>query len=179
MIYNFIGRGSSMNFKLLMLVGLLIASAAVMPNVLAKFQGQHVFIKGKNVDCIKCHADVQQELQKSQIGGHISMGCRGCHVAIPELQGYKFHAAALVECIACHGKVPSEFTDVEGHKPFLETMNTTEFMAGANEACIACHTHGGYAELIEAKNYTVNAAYNCTDSSDITTCSWSFSISVE
>ena len=191
-----------MNLRLLMLVGLLIASAAVMPNVLAKFQGQHYFIAGKNVDCTKCHSDVAQEYNKSMneqgvhgtlvTGGDINTGCRECHVTAPENKGYKFHAAALVECLACHGEnpwpgAPNVLTGNKplkskdsAHWPFVEGANTTlGLLAGANEACIACHTHGGNATLIELKNYSVTAKYSCTDPSDITTCSWSFSISVE
>ena len=175
------------NFKLLMLVGLLIASAAVMPNVLAKFQGQHYFIAGANVDCIKCHADVAQELSSGQV--HSTFACRDCHVSVPRTKGYQFHAAALVECLACHdgtqgpdvlhGRYPVNGTD-SAHWPFVKGANETlGLLAGANEACIACHTHGGYATLTELTNYSVTATYSCTNPSDITTCSWSFSVSVE
>ncbi len=170
-----------MYHKVVLIFGIIILSITVMPNILAKFQGQHYFIAPQNVQCTKCHADVAQELQQSEIIGHIQQGCRGCHVAIPDIQNYEFHAAALVECLACHGGVSSEFNEVvEAHRPFFiaanETFNT---MSGANEACIACHTHGGKAELTEPKNYTVYANFTCDNPSDITTCKWIFKVGIK
>ncbi len=77
-----------------------------------------------------------------------------------------YHAAALVECTYCHGNyngsatgystppvpaanVTAEFENasIEAHRPLYyrarnaSGVDTTNYLLGANEACIACHTH--------------------------------------
>ncbi len=190
------------SFKILMLIGLMIVSITVMPNILAKFQGQHYFIAPQNVQCTKCHADVAQELNQSMseqqihtsLGTTLEDACRACHITAASNKNMQFHAAALVECLACHdgswtapvpapnvltGPRPINGTDA-AHRPFIEAMNTSfTTLSGPNEACIACHTHAGKAVLTEYSNYTVHANFSCTDPADINTCSWTFSISVQ
>ncbi|NJD76635.1 MAG: hypothetical protein FIB08_05990 [Candidatus Methanoperedens sp.] len=91
-------------------------------------------------------------------------GCQACHMTTGPNEGGidqanandagtvdSFHAAAAPACIDCHdgngGGGNNALIGLTGadevHKPFVEQANTTDvaFLKGANEACIACHTH--------------------------------------
>lgn len=90
-------------------------------------------------------------------------GCQACHMTTGPNEGGidqansndlgtgdSFHAAAAPACIDCHdtdGPGNNALIGLTGadevHKPFVEQANTTgvAFLKGANEACIACHTH--------------------------------------
>ena len=91
-----------------------------------------------------------------------------------------FHGAALVECLWCHVNntltgsnkvnVLMEFnnSDTEAHRPlFWRAMNasgadTADFLRGANEACVACHTHAANVTIIEPTQY-LNITANFTE----------------
>ena len=106
-----------------------------------------------------------------------------------------YHAAALVECTYCHGQnaggatgygqtipganVTSEFDDstIEAHIPLYKRAknasgkDTTDFLKGANEACIACHTYAGDVTVYEpAVGLKINASLknssDCTEGTD-------------
>ena len=179
-----------MNFRILILIGLLIASATVMPNVLARFTGQHVFIGPDMIlqqNCSKCHATVADEFK--QTDAHKTIGCKDCHITAPKNKGKQFHAAALIECLICHSdptgtgytnapKVTASdiFGADEAHKPLFEKANNTwGVLKGANEACIACHTHAGKVVVTEYSNFTINANLTC----DTTQCSWNISLTLQ
>jgi len=86
-------------------------------------------------------------------------GCRGCHMVAPTFEGLVqgqsgtsangFHAAAAPACMDCHdgfngsgANAKQVFYANEVHKPFVDQANSSSaFLKGANEACIACHTH--------------------------------------
>lgn len=111
----------------LLTIGLLAVMVLVMPQAMARFSGQHTFINGSNVDCTKCHPDVESELSGNR--PHVgTVSCRDCHIGRmvagnrkpwDEAYNYvflsdgsdaakiyenisKFHGAALVECVWCH-----------------------------------------------------------------------------
>ncbi len=98
-----------------------------------------------------------------------------------------YHAAALIECTYCHGiingtstawtgtpipvtNVTQEFVNsqIEAHRPLYyraenaSGIDTTNFLKGANEACIACHTHAANVTIIEPTQY-LNITANATD----------------
>lgn len=154
----------------IILVGIAIAAIGLvaLPNTLALFAGQHNFydtigLGAAAIPCEKCHADVFSEL--SQPGSvnaiHRGLGCAGCHVTTaPAKEGLKqgvggqFHAAALPQCLDCHGLTGVDGTvgpglsaleilngSVEAHKAFAQQANSSGILRGANAACISCHTH--------------------------------------
>ncbi|MCZ7355988.1 MAG: cytochrome c3 family protein [Candidatus Methanoperedens sp.] len=115
-----------------------------------------------NIPCGKCHADIFAELK--QPGGvnaaHRAYGCEGCHMTTamqkegivngpPDLTGGQFHAAASPACLDCHNasfEPGLNATNIlngpeEVHKPFANAASNSSLLKGANEACIACHTH--------------------------------------
>lgn len=98
-----------------------------------------------------------------------------------------YHAAALIECTFCHSEnngsatelgnvipatnVSAEMTgNLAAHQPLFERArnssgaDTTDWLKGSNEACVACHTAeanvtvtGEYSNL----NITANLSNNC------------------
>ncbi|WP_456475382.1 hypothetical protein [Candidatus Pyrohabitans sp.] len=107
-----------------------------------------------------------------------------------------YHAAALVECTYCHGQengsatgygtsnipganITSEFEDstIEAHIPLYKRAknasgkDTTDFLMGANEACIACHTYGAEVTVYEPAvalkiNASLKNSSDCTEGTD-------------
>jgi hypothetical protein len=100
----------------------------------------------------------------------------------------EYHAAALIECTYCHGdnaggstgygtspipgaNVTQEFenSNIEAHIPLYNRAKqggSTDFLRGANEACIACHTAAAEVNVIEPAvalqvNATLRNASNC------------------
>lgn len=79
-----------MNAKLgLALVALVSVGVFALPSTVALFAGQHGFVNidptGNQIDCIKCHGDIQAELQSEHStetgtdGPHAAMKCEFCH----------------------------------------------------------------------------------------------------
>lgn len=90
-------------------------------------------------------------------------GCYACHVTVAPVDkegltrggadGNKFHAAAAPMCLDCHGAGLTTGPGVDArsiltgpdevHKPFATQAgaSTAQLLKGANEACVACHTH--------------------------------------
>ena len=189
--------------KLLLVLGLVAVIFLVMPSAMAKFTGQHQFINGSSVDCERCHTTISNELHagnahnwsKTTIG---TSPCRVCHIPNNQrsTEAYynpyggataSYHAAAMVECLYCHGvrngtttdnggrlipaaNVTAEFEggNVEAHKPLYyraknaSGVDTTDMLQGANEACISCHTYGANVTIIEPVQY-LNVTANATN----------------
>ncbi|WP_456475383.1 hypothetical protein [Candidatus Pyrohabitans sp.] len=103
----------------------------------------------------------------------------------------KFHAAALVECTFCHFNNPEcaschtktnvtaefELSTVEAHIPLYKRAkndsgkDTTDFLMGANEACIACHSYGANVTVYEPAvalkiNASLKNSSDCTENTD-------------
>ncbi len=100
----------------------------------------------------------------------------------------KYHAAALIECTYCHGiingtstawtetpinvmNVTQEFvnSDIEAHKSLYyraenaSGKDTSDFLKGTNEACVACHTYAANVTVIGTTQYlniTANSSCN-------------------
>jgi len=190
--------------RYLLVFGILAIIFMVMPTAVARFSGQHTFVNGSNVDCSKCHPDVDSEIRSQDVHtghGFNNYRCRGCH--IPDLadsdRGFsssspyynpyqsgtgKYHAAALVECEFCHlnnpectnchatTNVTEEFknSDTEAHLPLYRRAknatgkDTSDYLRGSNEACIACHTHAGNITIAgehQQLNITANLSNDC------------------
>lgn len=125
-------------------------------------------IGGSGVPCEKCHADILAELQQpGQVNlahatisgtGTVRDGCESCHGTVAAgkeglTQGPTgtFHAAIAPACLDCHGGGLTSGPGLnamqivngtdEVHKKFVNVSEQQLFLKGANEACIACHTH--------------------------------------
>lgn len=109
-----------------LLVAILAIGILVLPSTVSLFAGQHYWYtingSGNDIPCIKCHADVFEELEQSDF--HTSFDgnadnvsdadCGGCHRADTQInyasgtgnEGYtagdKAHAASVVACMLCH-----------------------------------------------------------------------------
>lgn len=173
----------------LLLIGIAITAVGLvaLPQTLALFAGQHNWYNvdkmnttNLGVPCVKCHADVNQELTTSQNNGvHSTVTCVSCHVTAlantnnravagkvggGDAADENIHAAGLPFCLDCHGGnppagiqkngggyAPKAITILNGtyevHTPFVaqaatdSPQNKTSLLKGANEACVACHTH--------------------------------------
>jgi hypothetical protein len=161
-----------MQKKYWLMIAVMAIGIVVLPQTIAMFAGQHNWYDtvqaGNQVPCIKCHADIFQEisqgasssvngLHRTQVGDNT--GCDACHVTTaPVTQeglmqgpGGQFHAAAAPACLDCHsgtgggGRSAIEIVNgtEEVHKAFVNQSVIAKFLKGANEACISCHTHIG------------------------------------
>ncbi len=157
-----------MNSKILLIgIGILAVGLVALPQTLALFVGQHNWYDtntpANGVPCAKCHADVLQEIQTTGAVNTMHStqtsdgGCQACHMTTAAARegltvgpGGQFHAAMAPACIDCHSPggtglsaVEVQFGTEEVHKPFVAQANSTSvgFLKGANEACVACHTH--------------------------------------
>jgi len=192
--------------KMLLVFGLIAIVFLVMPSAMAKFSGQHQFINGSNMNCENCHTTISAELHSGDAHNWsgTTSACRVCHIpnnndATKSLYNdYQsgntstYHAAAMVECLFCHGElngtntpqdnshlipganITAEFEDssgVEAHRPLYfraknaSGLDTNDMLKGANEACIACHTYAANVTIIEPTRYlniTANAS-GCTN----------------
>ncbi len=177
----------------IILIGLIALMVMVMPNAIAKFSGQHEFINGSNVDCVKCHQKEYNEFTSNPDMPHAgTLDCKDCHIGPnyeigeswyeasgfeqifynPSQERIVLHAAALVECLWCHGdmqytfwggaNVTAEFENntIEAHRPLYFVSNSSSMLAGVNEACIACHTHAANVTIANAEKFlNVTALY--------------------
>jgi len=178
--------GRNVGRLILALIVLLAIGVLVLPTTVSLFAGQHNWYNitptGNQVPCQKCHADVFEELNnnpyhKGLDGDNTSVSesdCTGCHQANTSITfangtanqpGQEAHAAALIECMYCHGNTTvaqsvgapiaggfglSDYNVTPGndsgslaaHKDFVETASSQgSILLAENEACIACHTH--------------------------------------
>ena len=118
------------------------------------------------------------DVHNFSVSGYASGACRVCHIIRlggslnNSYQGgtSPYHAAALIECTYCHGEnagkptgygtaaippvnVTAEFENstLEAHIPLYMSAKygSTDLLVGANEACIACHTHAANVTVSE------------------------------
>ncbi len=139
-------------------------------------------------------------LSQAQGGGagvHNSQTCSTCHItALVDTEGgsvggdpttNNIHAAGLPYCLDCHSANASNTNngpdarsiltgDLEAHKPFANQAaldnqsDGTALLKGANEACIACHTHVA-VDINWQKAYKLG--FNATEKADTGIHSWS------
>ncbi len=147
----------------LLTIALLAVGMYFLPATLSIFSGQHTFVNGSEVNCMKCHNDIYNEIYPSGGGTqppHWSFGqtCNACHRtgAVPPfwdvgISAYtetnvtsnpNAHAAVTVECVFCHDLIVDEITgSQEAHGSYYNASNQTSLLKGGNEACVGCHTH--------------------------------------
>ena len=177
---------------ILLLLAVMAIGMFALPSTLAMYTGQHDFVNGTNVDCMKCHGAgdiIGNELNGSDM--HVNFSCRDCHgyqsVNIsysPNTNNSTGHAATLgVMCLDCHagtGATSLGIADMDGNGVSITdefNMSTAahndmfDFYNQASEdldhMCIACHTT--VALNLGTGNISVNAsAYNLLNLSDFT-----------
>ncbi len=162
-----------MNNKILLGIAIIAIGIFVLPQTYSLFAGQHNFYDttqtGNQVPCLKCHADIQSELnQPGNVNeAHNIVDCEGCHITSIS-ENDNVHASGTIECISCHnsryvyqhttstqcttchGNYPIIIPEMdaanikgnnESHKTFAIGAEQSNLMRGMNEACIGCHTH--------------------------------------
>ncbi len=164
---------SKVNQRIVLLgIAIVAIGLFILPETIAMFLGQHDFYDtttaGNGVNCLKCHGDVRDELNRaSEVNKYHRFGyddarmCEACHMtSAPEIEGLvqgpggQFHAAAAPACMDCHtnqtvGNVTAKSAleiingSEEVHRAFANESSKSKFLKGANEACISCHTHIG------------------------------------
>jgi hypothetical protein len=179
------------NRTILLGVAVLTIGFLVMPSTVSMFTGQHQWQDKWSIQCTRCHADIQTELESASNNHHkaadlgvadTDAACRYCHQtefgspgAWDDVNGTPgtAHAAINVECLDCHGstdqdtnipsadEVDTEFGATEAHQELYDNATASSFMAGANEACVACHTlvtiqDGGYFIFNKQMNITAD-----------------------
>ena len=135
-----------------------------LPETLSLFAGQHNWYaidqaQGSatgqyGIPCEKCHADVATQMSSMAPGAAHSTGitCESCHIVSQLAQGAtvggdkQIHAATSPECMDCHdgayvGAPKVSFSEMEAHRAYINASEESTLMAGANEACVSCHTH--------------------------------------
>ena len=110
-----------MNGQRMILLSLAVLAVGIfaLPSTLSLFAGQHVWydLSGgiNEVPCEMCHADVAAEMQSEANGAHRNLTCAMCHrtpfnnytyasgESSGSTPGKEAHAAAVIECMHCHG----------------------------------------------------------------------------
>ncbi len=132
----------------------------ILPSTLSIFHGQHVWYNlsgpGNDVPCVKCHADVYEELQLS---AHKNLRCEDCHRANKSITyasvsgsytnytpGKEAHAASCVACMMCHQINASKASKVPG--PYAGGFNITMFGVTSSYN----YSNSTYNGLCEAHN---------------------------
>lgn len=129
---------------MLLAISLAVLGLFIIPMTLSMFVGQHQFVRGADVECDRCHFDVQSEILAGNV--HRGLACSDCH-AIDLGGSNKTHAAYSPACLDCHaepalGRVDVELSNPrESHRAYYESALAQDIELDANEACISCHTN--------------------------------------
>jgi len=148
-----------------------------LPSTVTLFHGQHIWYglaNGKELPCIKCHADVYIELRQS---AHRNLSCYSCHRAnksivyanvgttyINVTPGVQAHAASVVACMLCHQINATNASRTPG--PYAGGFNVT--MLGVT----SCYNYSNatYNGIVAAHNpfvaYSINKSSPLLDSTE-------------
>ncbi|HID43274.1 MAG TPA: hypothetical protein EYP30_05775 [Archaeoglobaceae archaeon] len=162
----------------------------VLPQTINVFAGGHTFYNfEEGGNCIKCHADVFEELKVSAyhstvdgVPGVDGGECLGCHRANVTVTRGEKHAATITSCSYCHLNASNVFgAPLAGgfglsgsendtgkyamHSSFVYYSGKDVLLGNETEACIACHTNirldMGFNVSTGAK-FVVNDTYTTT-----------------
>ena len=119
----------------LLILALFCIMIISMPTIYSKFSGQH------NIndvgDCIKCHSDVQQDLESSIY--HESLACEYCHGSDGGGNDTTHGNVINPRCLYCHSNIEEELKN-DSHNSFISGAIHSPLRKEENEACISCHT---------------------------------------
>ncbi|VVB93393.1 Cytochrome c7 c [uncultured archaeon] len=160
-----------MNSKIILLsMAVVSVGLFAMPSTLSLFAGQHNFVAPDNVTCQKCHQDIYDTIQSSDM--HNSLGDNG---ATAWNSGSNDNA--LGKCVGCH-RVSDTFTNVSvpygsltgwfNQTPAGLGFGSTHTMVVTLE-CVQCHTAvpGKFNDPNETHNPYYGQAYSASNSSTI------------
>ncbi len=116
-----------MNAKFtLALVALVSIGVFALPSTVALFAGQHSFTNidatGNQIDCIKCHADVNSELTAVASAPHVNFTCEMCH----RIEAGKASGDSLIYSLV--------YTDGTNNRTLV--MSETDYQSGSFPASI-------------------------------------------
>jgi hypothetical protein len=165
----------------------------VVPAIQSLFAGQHSFydLKGGFGDkCLKCHADVYDELtgsghHKKIAGAASGEECTVCH-RVGNISDKEMHAASTVACGYCHFNSLNPFgapvaggfgksdetgdTGIyESHRSFVVGSEGSGLLRDEDESCTACH-----ADIRVRINFTIStrAKIECRNSYTVSSSYW-------
>jgi hypothetical protein len=135
----------------LLAVAIVAVGIFALPNTVSLFSGQHTWYDlsaGPNdVPCEKCHAEIADEMQSGENGAHGDLTCAMCHRTpftdytygsgngSGSAPGEEAHAAAVIECMDCHGI----YRDIGSGNHYALQSRDPEY-----EECGRCHGGGGW-----------------------------------
>jgi hypothetical protein len=169
----------------------------VVPAIQSLFAGQHSFYDlegGFGGKCLKCHADVYDELtggghHKNIAGAGSGEECTVCH-RVGGTSSKEVHAASTLVCGYCHfnssnpfgapvagGFGKSDFPDDTGihesHRSFVAGSEGSDLLRDEGESCVACH-----GDIRVRINFTTGtrAKIECSNSYNVSSSSWDWDI---
>src|SRR3990172_8012888 len=95
-----------------LIVAILTISIVAIPQIYSLFSGQHSFYDKGTSTCLKCHADIRQELDSSM--HHLGFTCENCH-AMNVSSNLTHEAGINPRCLDCHGNPPGVVIDRNGN----------------------------------------------------------------
>jgi hypothetical protein len=136
----------------------------VLPQTINIFAGGHTFYSfEEGGNCIKCHADIFEELKVSAYhstvdgtSGVSGSECLGCHRANVTITHGKKHAATLISCTECHlnslfnapvaggfglSGLDNDTGIYEIHSSLVYYSGQDPLLPNESESCVACHSN--------------------------------------
>lgn len=101
--------------------------------ILSLFSGEHYFYNMNDKNCLKCHSDIQTEIDHSDY--HKSLTCEECHIIINGSGNISHADIKNPRCLDCHLSFKND-----SHDPLILSAISSKVYKGENEACISCHT---------------------------------------
>ncbi|MGB8218266.1 MAG: hypothetical protein WCE94_13290 [Candidatus Methanoperedens sp.] len=137
-----------MNAKFtLALVALVSVGVFALPSTVALFSGQHSFVNidatGNQIDCIKCHADVNAELTSVASAPHVNFTCEMCH----RIEAGKASGDSVIYSLA--------YTDGTNNRTLV--MSETDYQSGLFPASIP---NNGTVTIAGALAFAVSPSNN-------------------
>ena len=141
----------------MMLVAIIAIGIFALPQSVALFSGQHSWYdlsaNINDIPCEKCHDDIATEMISDDNGAHGNLSCSMCHrtcfnnytyasgYGSGSTAGAEAHAAAVVECMDCHGIYHDGST--WNHWAYLEY----------SDCASTCHWNSGWSDFVSAGGF--------------------------
>lgn len=134
-------------------IAILAIGLVALPETLALFAGQHDWYEVNQetgnttgdygIPCMKCHADVQQQMDSmpANAAHKTSVTCEECHIVSQFAKGAtvggtgSIHAAAAPACMDCHGNTSRiGYSYLDSNPSGTPAPEATSIYNGSNEA---------------------------------------------
>ncbi|KAF5438041.1 Cytochrome c7 [Candidatus Methanophagaceae archaeon] len=149
----------------LLAIAVVAVGIFALPSTVSLLSGQHTWYglsAGPNdVPCEKCHQDIADEMISGDNGAHRNLTCSMCHRTLfnnytygsgqgdGSTPGKEAHAAAVIQCMDCHGILSDSGT--WNHWSYPEYAS-----------CDKCHWSGGYPDFISAGGFGLGTTLDDT-----------------